>query len=93
MAHGVKPLRLIMRPKRGLKRAAGENIALFGAVAETDLLILTGEYHFMVADHRAAAQSGNADIARTARAGYAVAATVFDIIQIDAARAGRRIGQ
>ena len=65
----------VLPPERGLERAAGEDRAVGGDVAQHDPLARAGEDHVMLAHDVAAADGGKADVRRArARAGDAVAA-------------------
>ena len=57
---------------------------------QPDLFIKAGENHLVIADHGAAAQRRNADIAAAPCAGDAVAAALFDILKHDLAALRRR---
>ena len=61
-------------PTRRLQRAAGEQRAILGMMAEDDPLALAGEDDAVIADDRAAAQRREADVADAARTGQAVTA-------------------
>ena len=67
VGHVVAAGGLVRQPERRLDRAAGEDLAALGAVAELDPLALGGEDRLMVAGDRAAAQRGEADMAGRAR--------------------------
>src|SRR5262249_10218221 len=69
VGHAVEPRRLAARPQRGMHRAAGEDDAAAGAVAELETLAVGSEHHQMVAGDVAAAQGGEAHLAGRARAG------------------------
>ena len=71
-----------------MQRAASEDHAILGAMGEFDPLGRPGKDHRMLAHHSAAAQRGEADIARLARAGDAVAAAFRMRGEIDAAAGG-----
>ena len=71
--HSVQTGLLALAPTRRGKRASHEDRAVLGDVAEHDALMGSGEYHFVLAHHRAAAQRRKSDGAVFARAGVAVA--------------------
>src|SRR5690606_37810817 len=64
--------------------AAGEDLAAGRAVRDFQTLRLAGEHDRMVADHIAAAQRGEADISRAARARVPFPAPLGDGVEIDA---------
>src|ERR1700742_1243951 len=74
--HVVEPRRFAADPQRRLQRAAREDHAVRRLVGEFDALVGAGEDHAVLARDIAAAQAGEADRSRLARAGVAVAATL-----------------
>ena len=80
-------------PKRGLERAAREDGAVGGDVAQHDAFALTGEEHIMFAHDIAAANGGEADMAMLAGAGDAIATGVFCNIKVNAAPVRRCLTQ
>src|ERR1043165_89463 len=72
--HRIKPGRAALAPPGRLERAACKDHAVGRLVRELDALIEPGEDHVVLARDGSAAQDGEADVARLARAGVAVAA-------------------
>src|SRR6185437_10259179 len=93
VGHGIKPRLLATRPQRRMQRTTREDHAVLSLVHELDALGRPGENHAVLADHAAAAQRGEADIARLARAGVAVAARNLMLVEIDAAPFRRRAAE
>ena len=62
-------------------------------VAQGHPLALAGEDDAMIADHRAAAQRREADVADAARAGQAVTAARRMVLERDAAAFSRRFAE
>ena len=62
-------------------------------MAQRHPLALAGEDDAVIADHRAAAQRGEADVADPARAGQAVTATRRMVLQRNAAAFSRRFAE
>src|ERR1700734_3655151 len=91
--HRVKPGFAVPRPRDGLECAAGEERAILGMMAQRHPLALAGEDDAMIADHRAAAPRGEADIADAARASQAVTATRRMVLQRDAVAFSRRFAE
>ena len=76
-----------------MKRAAGEQRPVLGMVAQNDPLALAGEDDAVIADHRAAAQRREADVARAPRAGQAVTAARRMVLERNAAPLSRRFAK
>src|SRR3546814_4776996 len=73
------------QPLRALHRAASEDDAAFGAMADLYPLAIGGEDDLMIARHGTAAQGGETDGSPGARAGDAVPAALAMVGQGDAA--------
>ena len=72
-----------LTPKRGFQRAAHEDAAVGGDVAQDDAFAVGGKQHVMFPNDIAAANGRKADAAACTRSGDAVAARDFGSIEID----------
>ena len=87
------PGSLVLAPERRAHRAAGEEHAVGGDMAQHHPLAGAGEDHLVLADHVAAAQAGEADGALGPRAGDAVAAALGGVGEVDPPPRRRRLAE
>src|SRR5262249_30063103 len=93
VGHRIEPGLLPARPGGGGERTAGENHAVLGAMHQLHPLGRAGEDYLVLADHAAAAQACEADVALPPCPGLAVAAARRVLRQIDAAPLRRRTAE